>query len=110
MQIDGEERITRFVEKPQEDSLIDTLKMDGSIRTKLGIYGGDDLLLASMVHLRLQPGTSGQGAGGQTCRFRQAHHSQSHQHGTPLLLRLQGYWEDIGTIKAFFDANPRLGQ
>src|ERR1700727_2820021 len=48
MQIDGEERITRFVEKPEEDSLIDTLRMDGSIRSKLGIYGGDDLLLASM--------------------------------------------------------------
>src|SRR5271170_4952498 len=47
MQIDGEERITRFVEKPQEDSLIDTLKMDASIRSKLGIHSGEDLLLAS---------------------------------------------------------------
>src|SRR5271170_4414136 len=48
MQIDGEERITRFVEKPQEDALIDTLKMDGGVRHRLGIQGGDDLLLASM--------------------------------------------------------------
>src|SRR5271154_4993814 len=47
MQIDGEERITRFVEKPQEDAVLDTLKMDDSTRAKLGIYGGGDLLLAS---------------------------------------------------------------
>src|SRR5271170_6023819 len=39
MQIDGEERITRFVEKPQEDAQLDAMKMDGSIRGKLGIYG-----------------------------------------------------------------------
>src|SRR5471030_1869517 len=34
MQIDGEERITRFVEKPQEDALLDTMKMDGATRNK----------------------------------------------------------------------------
>src|SRR6202046_1763630 len=48
MQIDGEERITRLVEKPQEEEVIDTLRMDSATRSKLGIQGGDDLLLASM--------------------------------------------------------------
>src|SRR5471032_3175619 len=48
MQIDSEERITRFVEKPDKEAQLDTLKMDNSTRAKLGIHGGDDLLLASM--------------------------------------------------------------
>src|SRR5471030_1614576 len=47
MQIDGEERITRFVEKPQESSVLDSLVIDGSVRAKLNIVT-DDVCLASM--------------------------------------------------------------
>src|SRR5271168_5422184 len=42
MQIDAKERITRFVEKPQNDALLDVLKMDDSVRAQLGVHGDDD--------------------------------------------------------------------
>lgn len=108
MQIDHEERITRFVEKPQENAVLDSLKMDAKLRQKLGIYSGDDLLLASMgiyVFNRdvLEKALSGK-------------HVDFGKHIIPNLINTgrifsyvyQGYWEDIGTIKAFYDANLDL--
>src|SRR5277367_5850346 len=38
MQIDVEERITRFVEKPQDQALLNTLKIGDAIRSNLGIH------------------------------------------------------------------------
>jgi glucose-1-phosphate adenylyltransferase len=108
MQIDSEERITRFVEKPQEDPLIDTLKMDESVRNKLGIYGGDDLLLASMGIYVFNRDVLEKALAGK--------HVDFGKHIIPNLISTgglfsyvyQGYWEDIGTIKAFYDANLDL--
>ena len=108
MQIDGEERITRFVEKPQEDALLDSLKMDASTRAKLRIYGGDDLLLASMGIYVFNRDVMDKALAGK--------HVDFGKHIIPNLITTgrifsyvyQGYWEDIGTIKAFFDANLDL--
>ncbi len=108
MQIDGEERITRFVEKPQDDSLLDSLKMDASTRDKLRIYGGGDLLLASMGIYVFNRDVMDKALAGK--------HVDFGKHIIPNLITTgrifsyvyQGYWEDIGTIKAFFDANLDL--
>jgi glucose-1-phosphate adenylyltransferase len=108
MQIDGEERITRFVEKPQEDALIDTLKMDGSIRSKLGIYGGDDLLLASMGIYVFNRDVLEKALAGKHVDFGKHIIPNLISTGRLFSYVYQGYWEDIGTIKAFFDANLDL--
>jgi glucose-1-phosphate adenylyltransferase len=108
MQIDAEERITRFVEKPQEAALLDTLKMDGSVRAALGIQGGYDLFLASMGIYVFNREVLHKALSGQ--------HVDFGKHIIPNLINTgrifsyvyQGYWEDIGTIKAFYDANLDL--
>src|SRR5271156_5008241 len=108
MQIDGEERITRFVEKPQEDALLDTLKMDGSIRNKLGIYGGDDLLLASMGIYVFNRDVLDSALAGNHVDFGKHIIPNLISTGRLFAYVYQGYWEDIGTIKAFYDANLDL--
>ncbi len=108
MQIDGEERITRFVEKPQEDSLIDTLKMDEGIRSKLGIYGGEDLLLASMGIYVFNRDVLDKALAGKHVDFGKHIIPNLISTGRLFSYVYQGYWEDIGTIKAFFDANLDL--
>jgi glucose-1-phosphate adenylyltransferase len=108
MQIDGEERITRFVEKPEEDSLIETLKMDGSIRSKLGIYGGDDLLLASMGIYVFNRDVLDKALAGKHVDFGKHIIPNLISTGSVFSYVYQGYWEDIGTIKAFYDANLDL--
>jgi glucose-1-phosphate adenylyltransferase len=108
MQIDGEERITRFVEKPDDEALIDTLKMDNSIRSKLGIYGGDDLLLASMGIYVFNRDVLDKALAGKHVDFGKHIIPNLISSGRLFSYVYQGYWEDIGTIKAFFDANLDL--
>src|SRR5687768_6816616 len=48
LQSDAEHRITRFVEKPKDPAVQDSLKLDRSLYEKFGIQGDEDYLLASM--------------------------------------------------------------
>jgi glucose-1-phosphate adenylyltransferase len=105
LEINGEKRITRFVEKPKEAALLDSLKLDHASYPKLGIEGEEDFYLASMgiyvfnreVLVRLLDNT----------------HTDFGKHIIPGAIAsqrvfsyvFQGYWEDIGTIRSFFEAN-----
>jgi glucose-1-phosphate adenylyltransferase len=108
MQIDHDERITRFVEKPKEAEVLDSLRMDDSVRSKLGLHGGDDLLLASMGIYVFNRSVLDKALAGK--------HVDFGKHIIPKLIAAgglfsyvyQGYWEDIGTIKAFYEANLDL--
>jgi glucose-1-phosphate adenylyltransferase len=106
MQIDRERRITRFVEKPKDPDVQDSLKIPRDMYEFLEISGdGEDLLLASMgiyifnrdVLLKLLDNSL----------------TDFGKHIIPAAIDthrvfsyvFQGYWEDIGTIRAFFEAN-----
>ncbi len=105
MQINADQRIVNFVEKPKESSALDPLCLPREAYGKLGIEGHDDFFLASMgiyvfnrqVLLKLLDNT----------------HTDFGKHIIPSAIQthrvfsyvFQGYWEDIGTIRSFFDAN-----
>jgi glucose-1-phosphate adenylyltransferase len=106
MQIDAQRRITRFVEKPKDPDVQTSLAVPRPMYAELGIDpAGEEQLLASMgiyvfnrdVLIRLLDNTLTDfgkhiipGAIG-------THRVSSYI--------FQGYWEDIGTIRAFFEAN-----
>src|SRR3989441_10357566 len=48
MQINEERRIVRFVEKPKDPALLDSLQLDRKAHGRLGIEGEEDFFLASM--------------------------------------------------------------
>jgi glucose-1-phosphate adenylyltransferase len=105
MQTDTEQRITRFVEKPKDPAVLDSLKLPREWYARLEIQGDGDLFLASMgiyifnrdVIRRLLDNTL----------------TDFGKHIIPQAIKelrvfshvFQGYWEDIGTIRAFFEAN-----
>lgn len=105
MQIDAERRITRFVEKPKEPALLDSLKIERASYGELGIEEDRELFLASMgiyvfnrkVLVQLLDNT----------------YTDFGKHIIPNAIKThrvfsyvyQGYWEDIGTIRSFFEAN-----
>src|SRR2546430_2228720 len=105
MQINEERRITRFVEKPSDPAVQDTLKLERDRNPKLDIGGDEEFFLASMgiyvfnrdVLIRCLDNT----------------HADFGKHIIPTAISemrvfsyvFQGYWEDIGTIRSFFDAN-----
>ncbi len=106
MQIDRERRITRFVEKPKEPAVQDSLKIPRDLYEFLEIQGDDeDLLLASMgiyifnrdVLLKLLDNSLTDFGKHIIPSAIDTHRVFSHV--------FQGYWEDIGTIRAFFEAN-----
>jgi glucose-1-phosphate adenylyltransferase len=106
LQIDDTLKVTRFVEKPKDPALQDSLMLKHEDYPKLGIVGEDDFLLASMgiyvfnrqVLLELLNKSSDTDFGkhiipGAISTYQVYSHV------------FQGYWEDIGTIRNFFESN-----
>jgi glucose-1-phosphate adenylyltransferase len=108
MQINAERRITRFEEKPKEADVLDSLKLPREWYGELGIEDTQDLFLASMgiyvfnreVLLRLLDN--------DFTDFGKHIIPSAIQTNRVFSYVFQGYWEDIGTIRAFFEANLDL--
>lgn len=108
LQINEERRITRFVEKPKEKEVLDSIRLPREWYGKLGVQGEEEFFLASMgiyvfnreVLLKLLDNTL----------------ADFGKHIIPSAIKthrvfsyiFQGYWEDIGTIRNFFEANLNL--
>jgi len=108
MQIDATGRVIRFLEKPKDAALLEPFKMPPEIRAKAGLAAGPDLYLASMgiyvfnrqvITALLDNPLSDFGK-----------HIIPHAINTHRVFSYvyQGYWEDIGTIRNFFEANLDL--
>ncbi len=105
MQIDGDRRITRFVEKPKEPALLDSLKLPRSQYPAFNIKDDRELLLASMGIYVFRREV--------LIQMLDNNHTDFGKHIIPSAIKshrvyshvYQGYWEDIGTIRSFFEAN-----
>ena len=108
MQIAPDRRIVRFVEKPRDPEVLDTLRIPREAYADLGIVGDEELYLASMgiyVFNREVLFT-----------LLDNNYTDFGKHIIPAAIGtrpvysyiFQGYWEDIGTIRSFFDANLDL--
>jgi glucose-1-phosphate adenylyltransferase len=108
MRIDENLQITEFVEKPTDPEVIRGLAVGQSVRHKMKDPGERDYCLASMGIYVFNANT-----------LREALKSDATDFGKEVIPGLLGkskmcsyvfddYWEDIGTVKAFFDANIRL--
>jgi len=105
MEINPERRITRFVEKPKDPAVLDTLKLDPNAYGKLDIEGEEEFYLASMgIYLFNRD---------VLVKELDNAHADFGKHIIPGAIAerrvfsyvYQGYWEDIGTIRSFFEAN-----
>ena len=108
MQINEEKRIVNFVEKPKEEAVLDSLKLPRESYSRLGIEGEEDFLLASMGIYVFNRDL--------IVRLLDNKHTDFGKHIIPGAIEqhrvfsyvFQGYWEDIGTIRSFFEANLDL--
>ncbi len=108
MHVDDEKRIVRFVEKPTDDALLDSLKLEDPVLSTLNVHTSDDLFLASMGIYVFNRKVLSASLDNDLTDFG--------KHIIPGLIKshrvfsyiYQGYWEDIGTIKAFYEANLDL--
>ena len=109
MRVDDTGRVTGFLEKPKTDREIDTVKMEPSWIDAHGIESHGRDCLASMgiylfnrealVKLLKEPDYRDFG--------REIFPAAVRTHQVQVYL-FDGYWEDIGTIRSFYDANLAL--
>jgi glucose-1-phosphate adenylyltransferase len=108
LEIDEEERITRFEEKPKDPALLDTLKIKEPVLSQLVNPTGEDQYLASMGIYVFNREVLEKSLSGKQVDFGKHIIPNLISTGRLYSYVYQGYWEDIGTIKAFFDANLDL--
>src|SRR5437016_2265163 len=105
MQIDADRRITRFVEKTSDPAIQDTLRLPTEWYPKLGIKGDGELFLASMGIYVFNRSIIRELLDNALTDFGKHIIPQCIQTHRVFSYVFQGYWEDIGTIRNFFEAN-----
>jgi glucose-1-phosphate adenylyltransferase len=108
MQIDAERRIVGCVEKPKDPNLLDSFRLDRALYGSLGIAGEPDLLLASMGIYLFNREVLFDLLDNDLTDFAKHIIPKAIQGHRVFAYVFQGYWEDIGTIGAFFEANLNL--
>ena len=107
--LSGEDRrISRFVEKPSEPALLDEMKMNAALSKQAGLEEAVDLYEASMGIYVFKRDVLVECLDNVLNDFG--------KHVIPAAIEerhvssfiFDGYWEDIGTIRAFYEANLDL--
>ncbi len=110
MQVDDNLAIQRFVEKPKDPAVIASLAISDKIEATLEIPSEEKRCLASMGIYVFNRAILAEALDNSMTDFG--------REIIPALLNrkrlfahvFEGYWEDIGTVRAFFDANLALAQ
>jgi glucose-1-phosphate adenylyltransferase len=105
MHTDADRRIIHFVEKPKDPAVTDTLRIPGPLLKELGKAEEEEWFQASMGIYVFNRQTLIDALDNQ--------HVDFGKHVIPEMLKkarvmayiFEGYWEDIGTIRSFFEAN-----
>jgi len=108
MQSGVDRRITRFVEKPTDEAILQEMKMSGELLGAIGSNEDEELFQASMGIYVFNRDVLIQSLQNDLVDFG--------KHIIPLSIKdrhvgafiFKGYWEDIGTIRAFYEANLDL--
>ncbi len=109
MQINAERRITRFVEKPKDPAILDSLQLPRDWYGELGVKGDDQqLFLASMGIYVFNRQVLLQLLDNDFTDFGKHIIPGAIESHRVFSYVFQDYWEDIGTIRSFFDANLDL--
>jgi glucose-1-phosphate adenylyltransferase len=108
MQIQEDRRITRFVEKPKDAAVQDSLRLPREWYPRLGIADGDELFLASMGIYVFNRNIVVQLLDNSLTDFGKHIIPRAIETHKVYSYVFQGYWEDVGTIRSFFEANLDL--
>jgi glucose-1-phosphate adenylyltransferase len=108
MQSGADLRITRFLEKPREESLPQDLRISPELLAKIASGEEEELYQASMGIYLFNRDVLVRCLDNNLADFGKhvIPHAIKDWHVSAYIFK--GYWEDIGTIRAFYDANLEL--
>jgi glucose-1-phosphate adenylyltransferase len=108
MQSGVDRRITCFVEKPTEEAVLYEMKMDGELLDAIDSNKDDELFQASMGIYVFNRKVLIECLDNDLVDFGKHVIPQSIKDRHVSAFIFKGYWEDIGTIRAFYEANLDL--
>jgi glucose-1-phosphate adenylyltransferase len=108
MQSDADRRITRFVEKTKDESVLNEFKMSRELLESIGSAPDAELYQASMGIYVFNRNVLVECLENDLADFGKHVIPQSIQERQVSAYIFDGYWEDIGTIRAFYEANLDL--
>jgi glucose-1-phosphate adenylyltransferase len=105
LQVDDAKLITQFVEKPKDPKVLDQLKLEDPLLSSLRITSSEDYMLASMGIYVFSRDVLIRGLENDKTDFGKHIIPDAIARHRVFAYVFQGYWEDVGTIRSFFDAN-----
>jgi glucose-1-phosphate adenylyltransferase len=108
MHSDAKRRIFRFEEKPKDPKLLDELRIPPELLTELDRPADAELYQGSMGIYVFNRQILVDGLANNYDDFGKHVIPASLQKNKVFAYIFQGYWEDIGTVRAFFEANLAL--
>jgi glucose-1-phosphate adenylyltransferase len=108
MQSGVDRRITRFVEKPTDETILQEMKMSRELLGSIGSNEDEELFQASMGIYVFNREVLIQSLQNDLFDFGKHIIPLSIQDRHVSAFIFKGYWEDIGTIRAFYEANLDL--
>ena len=108
MLTDENRRIEKFVEKPKDPGILDSLRIPTDLLKKIGQPADADLYQASMGIYIFKRSVLEACLDNDYVDFGKNIIPSAISQYKVMAFIFQGYWEDIGTIDAFFEANLNL--
>jgi glucose-1-phosphate adenylyltransferase len=109
LMLSGEDRrITRFVEKPKNAAVLEQMKMSAELLTAINRSRDEELFQASMGIYVFNRDVLVQCLENELVDFGKHVIPAAIEGRNVAAFIFDGYWEDIGTIRAFYDANLGL--
>jgi glucose-1-phosphate adenylyltransferase len=108
MQISEDGRIKRFAEKPTDPAVLDSLRLQPEWHSKFGVAEGRETFLASMGIYVFNRSLVQDLLNNSLSDFGKNVIPEAINSRRVFSYIFQGYWEDIGTIRSFFEANLDL--
>src|SRR5438309_9224430 len=108
MQSGVDRRIMHFLEKPTEEAVLHEMKISRELLAAVGLNEGEELFQASMGIYIFNRDVLVECLNNDLADFGKhvIPHSIRQRHVSAYIFK--GYWEDIGTIRAFYEANLDL--
>jgi glucose-1-phosphate adenylyltransferase len=108
MQSGADRRITRFLEKPKDESLLKDMRVTQALLTNIGLGPDEELYQASMGIYLFNRDVLERCLENDFVDFGKHIIPQAINDWHVSAYIFKGYWEDIGTIRAFYEANLEL--